>query len=129
MAQRTKRYDSSMGRTGVNEMAQVDKCDNCGILQNLQNPVASQGDTLYLRGKDQLVICISLPSDWQRADLCQNCVADIIRARFAEICGLIAPYQPMRVPGFIQDTEEAPLSGAERKALAVLKHRVLKAAH
>jgi hypothetical protein len=109
-------------------MAQVTKCDNCGGLQSTANPIKLEIQHFTLEGKG-LMITVRLPHRWDRAELCANCVADIIRSRFAELCGMLAPYQPARVSGFIQaqpESETEPsLTKEERKALALLSRRLL----
>lgn len=55
--------------------------------------------------KGPVYMSIDLPEKWHGFDLCQNCQRDAVRLRFSQICELIAPFKPDRVPGFIQDEE------------------------
>jgi hypothetical protein len=111
-------------------MAKIAKCDNCSTLNSASNPVDREHQTLYIRASG-LDICITIPHEWQMKDLCADCCANIIKARFADLCGMIAPYQPQRVAGFIQapieKDESAPMTKSERKMLADLSRRLLGA--
>lgn len=128
-------------------MARIPKCDNCGVLHTAQNPVTEQrNDTIYLTSSgncgDPGYLSISVtPSahgkdghDQHRTrDTCKNCLDEIVRSRFAELCGMLAPYQPSRVAGFAQSAipanngEDRPITKAERNALRLLSQRLLKA--
>jgi hypothetical protein len=107
-------------------MAHVQKCDSCGALTTPQNPVANRAYGTTIGDSSDISIHIKFPSKWQHSDLCQQCVAGIIRSRFAEICGLLAPYQPGRVAGFVQDVvPEEGLTKQEKQALSILSRRLL----
>ena len=110
-------------------MARIPKCDNCGNLHSVSNPVVTQRDRVYLESQG-LTICIAIPSDFRNADLCQVCVDSIIQARFSDLCGMLAPYQPARVPGFVQlpvtAFPEEKLSQDERRAIKLLSRRLLE---
>ena len=109
-------------------MAHVAKCDSCGKLDDVSNRVELERNDIDLRSPG-LCISVDIPSKHQHHQLCRECVHKIISARFAELCGLLAPYQPARVAGFIQaeSVQEQPLSTDERQALAILSRRLLKA--
>lgn len=110
-------------------MSTIAKCDSCGTLNDTSNPVETRYDDIDIRGKG-LLITVDIPQRFQRSHLCKRCLDAIISARFAELCGLLAPYQPARVSGFIQggaSVEDAPMTKEERAALSVLSRRLLKA--
>lgn len=130
------------------KMAKIPKCDNCGVLHSEQNPVTEKShDTIYLHNGDvnkpgHLSISISPAAhgkddhhQYRTRDTCKKCLDDIVRSRFAELCGMLAPYQPARVAGFnqsgigmtLEEQEEKPLTAAELKALRALGQRLLKA--
>lgn len=117
-------------------MASVPKCDSCGELQSNGNVIERVYSSFQIRqtekknsDKTDLTIYISIPDQWRDSDLCRNCCREIIAARFAELCAMLAPYQPARVTGFLQNGtahDEAPLSKEDRKALLGAVRRLLK---
>lgn len=109
-------------------MAHIAKCDSCGALDEVKNRVEQEYDHVSLNSAG-LRISIEIPSNYRHDHLCRRCVHGIVSARFGELCGLLAPYQPVRVAGFVQDgqIDEAPLTKSERAALSVLSRRLLKA--
>ena len=130
-----------------NYMAKIPQCDNCGAFHTQQNPVTEQThDTIYLSNGDinkpgHLGISVTPAAhgkdsvyEHRTRDTCKNCLDDIVRSRFAELCAMIAPYQPARIAGFVQDVatigaeaEGTRITKAERDALKLLSQRLLKA--
>jgi len=127
-------------------MARIPKCDNCGVLHTAQNPVTEKScDSIYLSNGSinepgYLGITITpaahgkdMHHTYRSRDTCKKCLDDIVRSRFAELCGMLAPYQPSRVAGFAQsitqetNDEDRPITKAERDALKLLSQRLLKA--
>lgn len=117
-------------------MAEVKKCDHCGSLTTVGNPVKREGSTLVLSsGGDEnnsnyhLAIYIPIPAKWRGTDLCSTCSKEIITSRFSDLCAMLAPYQPSRVSGFIQDgvAGDEKMTKEERKVLMSLAARMLKA--
>lgn len=92
-------------------MATVYKCDNCGAFDSMENhlkkiPAFPIETNEYLFTKDRHIeIKIRIPWD-KREDghLCDICWRAIVSSRFADLCGLIAPYQPTRTAGLVQGT-------------------------
>lgn len=109
-------------------MAHVAKCDSCGSLDEIQNRVDKVLSELNIAATG-LKISVAIPLKLRDQHLCKQCQDGIVSARFAELCGLLAPYQPARVAGFIQagPVVDEPLSKYERAALAILSRRLLKA--
>lgn len=111
-------------------MASVKKCDNCDVLDDLANSVLQRHQTIHLRSAG-LTICVDIPPRFnaKNAELCERCIAEMVSARFVELCALLAPYRPARVPGFIQgEVVKTPqLSEDEYVALTVLGRLLLKA--
>jgi hypothetical protein len=114
-------------------MSHVSKCDSCGTLDDVSNRVLMEGNDIDLHSSG-LRITVDIPRNQSHSHLCRECVRRIISARFAELCGMLAPYQPARVAGFVQGgvtgsatVDEQPLSADERKALTILSRRLLKA--
>ncbi len=95
-------------------MAHVAKCDSCGALDDVTYRVEQEYDHIALNSAG-LRISIEIPHKYKHDHLCKRCVHGIVSARFAELCGLLAPYQPARVAGFVQDgqIEDAPLRRTE----------------
>lgn len=110
-------------------MSNVKKCDCCGVLTTPGNRVLQQDRNPTVRlNTDDIVILIDLPNSMSEEDICQHCIDEVVRSKFAGACGLLAPYQPARVSGFVQDgkIEDITLTKEERKALSLLSHRLLK---
>jgi hypothetical protein len=74
-------------------MAKIPKCDNCGVLHTVQNPVTEKShDCIYLTNGDinkpgYLGITITpaahgKSNNYETHDMCKNCLDDIIRSRF-----------------------------------------------
>lgn len=115
-------------------MANVKQCDKCGAFDTNANAVERESVVTVLHPDNDslLSIYVPIPRGWNGRDLCRECVAQIIRERFSDICAMLAPYQPARVAGFVQvalpPVDSSPLSEAERQALSILSKRLLETA-
>lgn len=120
-------------------MAHVKKCDLCGTMDD---SVKTYHNRIFMLTEEdrksgalvKLEIC--LPGfkgiSYETKELCHPCLSELIRQCMPALFGLLKPFQPQRVPGFVQGVvveETAPeLSNAEaRQMLARLSRKLLKA--
>lgn len=108
-------------------MADVKKCDMCGVLNSAGNPINKTFDYTSVLGGG-IRIAIDLPAKMCNRDICKNCISEVWSSRFMEICGVIAPFKPQRVPGLEQvASETATLTLKEEKQLLARLARKLLA--
>lgn len=120
-------------------MAHVKKCDGCGVMDDTVKTISRYPvfeDALFPGTAWTAEVRITMwpmPSDIGENELCHRCfVEKAIKPLMSALVRMMKPYQPERVPGFIQGVvvEEAlpELSDQEvRKMLVQLSRKLLKA--